>query len=229
MAALDTTSNSREWAHCFRMSPKWVVFSLGFMIFCLAIPIGGTIAIMFLAAPGEKLQCIAVVWCTSACWGPFFAMGAYIFVAARRYRLFLGDDALCEQGVFRERIIALADIQQVRWNPLIDGGMIEARDSAGKISVTLMLLRSADRPQVIAWFRDCVPADQQWGWDVFEDWILPSPAARRRHLLWQTAGYGIGAVVLLIIWLTGLLSDQFILGLLFSFAIGQVGRWFMTA
>jgi hypothetical protein len=229
MTLPNSISSSQEWVHCYRMHPKWMALSIGVVLFCAAVPIVGTVLMICFAAPGEVLRGILMIWCLSACWGPFLAVGAYLFVSARRYRLLLGDDALCEQGAIKEKFVAVAEIQQLRWSSFPDGGSIVAVGLFGKIDISLMMLRTVDRPQVITWFREHIPAERQIGWSTFEEWILPSPAARRRWWWWTFAGYGVAAGILVIGWLTGLLSHEVISGIVICAVCGHIGRKFMSA
>lgn len=154
--------------------PRNYYRNLGLGMFALILPLAGAVAYEFASAGefnsggnngGGNSETRLAEICLFVSIVVFFAgLAIYMLFDWRFERLEVRGERVLQRGVFREREIDLSRLRKLDWGP---GGRLRFQTKQYRLNVYLQNFEPADRLWLIEFFRGCVPASAQAGWELF--------------------------------------------------------------
>lgn len=112
-------------------------------------------------------------------WTGFVLLSLWLLAAYFRERLRLGPSAVTCRGVFRVRRLRLRDVNVVVWRRVPAGGWLVLRTPEKRLKIELDNFTRSELEDIVAYFREAIPASRQKGWEEFDAAVRPPREASR--------------------------------------------------
>ena len=101
-------------------------------------------------------------------WGFWILLSVWLLVFHARYRLHLGDSAVCQIGIIRGYNLALCEILEVRWRQIPKpAGSVRLSGTFDTLVIDLGVLKHEDCRHVIQFLRQMIDTSKHAGWEEF--------------------------------------------------------------
>ncbi len=219
---------------CYRQQWFLLAFSVVLMPFVLTVAIKSTIAAYWNINGqfGDALIFSGIFSClTLLC---LWRIAAYF-----RFRLYVGETAVTQVGVFRVTTLPVADVVRVVWQTLPVLGTVVLRTSNAKVSIEFNNFTSEEQRELIGFCRETWDESIQEGWPRFAEHFPEGTFGPRRRPAVASAVVNfflffsavcffffwyVGSGVRSVVYLVGaILNVLFLLWKAWSWAVGKRG------
>jgi hypothetical protein len=166
---------------CYRLRRKYLLVGVVAVTGCVVMGTTSTAAAWWnLDGSFPRPKLAAAIF--AAFWSCFSLLGWWLILASIRFRLFVSNLGIEEQGVIWTTAIPFDQVTRLDWRLGPQRGSAKIHSSEAKITLHFDNFTPSERLELIAAIRERVKVSLQHGWDEFDERFFhpPSPARLRQ-------------------------------------------------